>query len=183
MSVNVGNLINKTKIVPFLNKGTNDNPDWLQIKKSTSFNLSMNPTTKTFAFISEINESEEVTGYKPALSQEVILFKGEPDYELVFDLFYHRPTGAQAHKQVLVAFYQEERKYTPSGGEEKTIFMGWLIDALVKVNNLDTENEHIAVDFSFNHIDECAIEIEGGKPKVIKGTFSGAKNETFTPDA
>ncbi len=86
MSVNVGNLINKTKIVPFLNKGTNDNPDWLQIKKSTSFNLSMNPTTKTFAFISEINESEEVTGYKPALSQEVILFKGEPRGRLLHTL-------------------------------------------------------------------------------------------------
>ncbi|MGP1459146.1 MAG: hypothetical protein ACTTKL_07535 [Treponema sp.] len=144
MSVNVGNLINKTKIVPFLNKGTDSAPEWLQIKKSTSFNLSMNPTTKSFSFISEINETEEVTGYKPALPQEIVMFKGEPDYDMVFDLLYHRYTGAEAHKQVLIAFYQEERKYTPAGGEEKTIFMGWLVDALVKVNNLDTENTRAA---------------------------------------
>ena len=178
----LGELVNKTKIVPFINKGTESMPDWMQIKKSTSFNLSMNPITKTYSFISEENEIEEVTGYKPALPQEIIMFKGEPDYEMVFDMLYHRPTGAQAHRPVLIVFYQEERKYTPSGEDEKTVFMGWLVDALVKVNNMDTENEHIAVDLSLNHIDECAVEIVAGKPTVIKGKFSGAKNETFTPD-
>ena len=181
--MDIGSLINRTKIVPFINTGTESAPAWMQFKKSTSFNLALNPVTKTYSFISEENEVEEITGYKPSLPQEIVMFKGEPDYDAMFDLLYHRYTGAQAHKQVLIAFYQEERKYTPSGGEEKTIFMGWLVDALVKVNNLDTENEHIAVDLALNHIDECAIEIVNKKPTVIKGTFSGAKNETFTPDA
>ena len=181
--MDMGSLINRTKIAPFINRGTESVPDWLQLKKSTSFNLSLNPVTKTYSFISEENEVEEITGYKPSLPQEIVMFKGEPDYELAFDLLYHRRTGGEAHKQVLIVFYQEERKYTPSGGDEKTIFMGWLVDALVKVNNLDTENEHIALDLALNHIDECAVEIAAGRVSTIKGTFSGAKNETFTPDA
>ena len=35
----MGDLIKKTKIVPFINTGTTSTPSWTQITKSTSFTL------------------------------------------------------------------------------------------------------------------------------------------------
>ena len=92
--MDIGSLINRTKIAPFINRGTESVPDWLQLKKSTSFNLSLNPVTKTYSFISEENEVEEITGYKPSLPQEIVMFKGEPRGRLLLpstDRMHSRP--------------------------------------------------------------------------------------------
>lgn len=101
-------LIHKTKVVPFLNTGTRDKPSWTQIKKSTSFTLSMNPQTKTFDFISSETPQDELDSYKPSLSQSLTMFKGEPDYEEIFRLLFGRATGERAHRDALIVFYKEK---------------------------------------------------------------------------
>jgi hypothetical protein len=104
----MGDLIKKTKIVPFINTGTAQNPLWTQIKKSTSFTLAMNPQTKTFDFISSETPQNEIDSYQPSLAQSITMFKGEPDYEAIFDMLFTRATGADAHRDALVCFYKEQ---------------------------------------------------------------------------
>ncbi len=104
----MGDLIKKTKIVPFINTGTTETPLWTQIKKSTSFNLSMNPQTKTFDFISSETPQNEVDSYQPSLAQSIIMYKGEPDYEAIFDMLFRRATGAEAHRDALIVFFKEQ---------------------------------------------------------------------------
>ena len=70
----MGDLIKKTKIVPFINTGTSSTPVWTQIKKSTSFTLSMNPQTKTFDFISSETPQNEIDSYQPSLAQSITMF-------------------------------------------------------------------------------------------------------------
>lgn len=104
---NMGDLIKKTKVVPFLgDRGTT--PNWTQIKKSTSFTLSYNPQTKTYDFISDEQPTEEIESYQPSLAQSLTMFKGEPDYQKIFDMAFDLPTGEDAHRPVLVVFYKEQ---------------------------------------------------------------------------
>ena len=83
------------------------------------------------------------------------------------------PTGENAHRDVMVAFYQEKGK---NGGDD--VYKAWKIDALVKISQMDTVDESINFDLSFNKIVIGALSFANGKPEFIKGSWDG---ETFTP--
>ena len=171
----MSDLIKKTKVVPFINTGTAQSPTWTQIKKSTSFTLSMNPQTKTFDFISSENPQNEIDSYQPSLAQELTMFKGEPDYEAIFDMLYNRATGEDAHRDVLIAFYKESYS---AGDTSPTYYKCWKVDALVTINQMDTVNENITFDLGFNEITSGAVTVAEGVPTYVAGTWSGG---TFTP--
>ena len=98
-------LIKKTKFVPFFDTSKTNTPAWKQIKKSTTYSLAFNPQTKTFDFISSENPEEEIDSYQPALSQSITMFDDEPDFKTFFNMGFHLPTGGDAHRKVLLAFY------------------------------------------------------------------------------
>lgn len=174
----MGDLVKKTKVVPFINTGTGESPKWTQIKKSTTFTLTMNPQTKTFDFISSETPQNEIDSYQPSLAQSLTMFKGEPDYEEIFGMLYNRATGAEAHRDVLIVFYKETAEYTPSGEDAPTtVYKAWKVDSLVTINQMDTVNENIDFDIALNDIVNGAAKGEGGNLEFIEGTFSG---ETFT---
>lgn len=166
----MSDLVRKTKVVPFINTGTGDAPVWTQIKKSTAFTLSLNPQTKTFDFISSDVAQTEVDSYQPSLDQSLTMFKGEDDYELFFDLLFNLPTGSDAHRDVLVAFYQESG--TDSSGAD--VYKAWLVDAVVQVNQMDTVNETIDISLSLNSPTVGAVSLSGGSPAFSAGTWSGS---------
>jgi hypothetical protein len=168
----MGDLVKKTKIVPFINTGTKSTPVWTQIKKSTSFDLNTNPQVKTFDFISSDQPEEEIDSYQPNLAQALTMFKGEPDYQHIFDMLFELPTGEAAHRDVLIVFYQEPAEYTPaSAGESITVYKAWQTDSLVKVNQLETTNEQINFELGFNNIKRGAVEITNKVPSFTEGTF------------
>ena len=102
-------LIHKTKFVPFIDVSKTTTPSWVQIKKSTTYSLAFNPQTKTFDFISSENPEEEIDSYQPALSQSLTMFDDEPDFQTVFKMAYHLPTGGDAHRNVLLVFYASKQ--------------------------------------------------------------------------
>lgn len=102
-------LIHKTKFVPFIDVSKTSSPSWVQIKKSTTYSLALNPQTKSFDFISSENPEEEIDSYQPALSQSLTMFDDEPDFATVFDMVYHLPTGGDAHRNVLLCFYASKQ--------------------------------------------------------------------------
>lgn len=172
----MGDLVKKTKVVPFINTGTSENPAWTQIKKSTSFTLSMNPQTKTFDFISSETPQNEIDSYQPSLAQSLTMFKGEPDYDAIFDMLFHRATGADAHRDALIVFYKES--CATEEEPPKTYYKAWKIDALVTINQMDTVNENIDFDLALNEITDGAVTVSNSVPAWVAGTWSGS---TFTP--
>jgi hypothetical protein len=178
----MGDLIKKTKTVPFINTGTSEAPVWTQIKKSTSFTLAMNPQTKTFDFISSETPQNEIDSYQPSLAQSLTMFKGEPDYEAIFEMLFNRATGAEAHRDALIVFYKEAASYTPAESETaQTVYKAWKIDALVTINQLDSVSENIDFDLALNEIEKGAVTVSAqGAPSFVAGTFS---DDTFTPAA
>lgn len=171
----MGDLVHKTKVVPFINVGTKENPKWIQIKKSTSFTLSMNPQTKTFDFISSETPENEIDSYQPSLGQSLTMFKGEPDYEEIFKMLYTRPTGEKAHRDVLIVWYKEKASYN-----DTEVYKSWKVDALVTINQMDTVNETIDFDLAFNDIENGGVKLVSGSPFFGAGDFDDTA-KTFTP--
>ena len=173
----MGDLVKKTKVVPFLgNSYDMEKQDWTQIKKSTAFSLSLNPQTKTFDFISSEQPEEEIDSYQPSLSQSLTMFKGEPDYQTIFDMVYELPTGEKAHRPALIVFYQEKAAFSAGDGKTETVYKAWWVDSLVKLNQMDTPNEQIDFDLAFNEIKRGAVRImKNGMPWFAEGTFADGK--------
>ena len=166
-------LVHKTKIVPFLNKATDGTYEWIQIKKSSSFDLAANAQTKTFDFISSKVAQTEVDSYQPSFETELTMFKGEEDYELFFDLFYNLPTGTDAHRDLLLAWYQEE-------GEDANgtaCYKAWLADATLQLGTLSSVNQTITTTISFTEPSIGAVYTVNGTPEFLEGTWSDG---TFT---
>lgn len=178
--LNMG-LIHKTKFVPFIDISTTDSPIWRPIKKSTTFSLAFNPQTKTFDFISSENPEEEVDSYQPALSQSLTMFDDEPDFKTIFDMAFNLPTGGDAHRNVLLAFYAS--KYTTTPTEETdpavTYYKAWKVDSVVKLGTLDSVNQSINFDLALNNHDTGAVILNGsGEPTWVNGEWNG---DVFTP--
>ena len=169
-------LIHKTKFVPFIDTSTNGTAVWKQIKKSTTFSLSFNPQTKTFDFISSQNPEEEIDSYQPALSQSLTMFDDEDDFKAIFDMAYHLPKGADAHRDVLLVFYAKSHTATGSGGA--TYYAAWKVDSVVKLGTLDSVNQSIDFDLALNNHVEGAVTVANGAPTWVAGTWNG---DTFTP--
>ncbi len=169
-------LIHKTKFVPFIDVSANTTPSWVQIKKSTTFSLAFNPQTKTFDFISSENPEEEIDSYQPALSQSLTMFDDEPDFQTVFEMAYHLPTGGNAHKDVLLVFYA--KTFVTTDTTPVTYYAAWKVNSVVKLGTLDSVNQSIDFDLALNERTEGAVTVADGVPTFVAGTWSG---DTFTP--
>ena len=87
--------------------------------------MALNPQTKTFDFISSENPEEEIDSYQPALSQSLTMFDDEDDFKTIFDMVYHLPTGGDAHRDVLLAFYASKCDVvTYAATEDTTVVEG-----------------------------------------------------------
>jgi hypothetical protein len=171
-------LIHKTKFVPFIDVSTTTTPSWVQIKKSTTFSLAFNPQTKTFDFISSENPEEEIDSYQPALSQSLTMFDDEPDFQTVFEMAYHLPTGGDAHKDVLLVFYA--KKHVTEDTTPVTYYAAWKVNSVVKLGTLDSVNQSIDFDLALNERTEGAVTVANGVPTFVAGTWNG---DEFTPAA
>ena len=153
-------MVKKHKIAPFF-KGSEG--DWVRIKKSTAFDLNMNPETQDFDYISDEVATTEVMKYKPSLNQALTMYKGEPDYEFVFDKFYNLATGSDAQTEFLLVFFQEKN--------EAGSYKAWKCNGVIAVENLNSVDSTL----TFN------LYINGGKTTGTVSVSAEGK-PTFTPD-
>lgn len=79
MSEAVKQLVKKHKIGLFLDPGTG----YKRIKKSETLTISMNPEENEYDYIADENPTTEVDRYKPSIDQDLTMYKGEDDYEMV----------------------------------------------------------------------------------------------------
>ena len=158
-------IVKKWKIAPFINKGTSDNPDWVRIKKSTALDISLNPVTQDFDYISDESPTTELMSYKPSFNQALTMYKGEPDYDLVFKKFYELKTGDDAKADVLIVFFQEE---DPAG-----TFKAWQSEAIISIQNMNAVDSTISFDVLFGGtVKKGTVTLLSGKPVF---TEDGAK--------
>ena len=157
-------LIKKHLIRPFLNGGTSQSPDWIQIKKATENTINMNPNTEDRDYISDEQPTTELISYKMGVSYGVTTYKGEPDFELFYDLYKNRYVGSDAHKELLLVYLFDK---VQSGNDVMYYAQKW--NSTVVVNNFNTVGSVIEVDVNAN-----------GTPVIGYVTIAANGTVTFT---
>lgn len=164
-------LIKKHLIRPFLNGGTSETPSWVQIKKATENTINMNPTTEDRDYISDEQPTTELISYKMGVSYGVTTYKGEPDFELFYDLYKNRYVGSDAQKELLLV-YLFDKKDIEEGepGEEvtKTVYYAQKWNSTIVVNDFNTVGTVIDVDVNANGTPtEGYVTIENGEVTFV----------------
>lgn len=163
-------MVKKWKIAPFLNKGTKEAAEWFRIKKSTAFDLSLNPETQDYDYIADESPTTELLKYKPSLNQALTMYKGEEDYDFIFKKFFNLDTGSDAESEILLVFFQESSKVTDEEQTEHEYFLAWKSDCIISINNLNSVDSTLTFDVFMNGtIDKGYIELVEGKPIFKSG--------------
>ena len=167
----MGGMVKKWEIAPFLNKGTAQSPSWFRIKKSTALDLLMNPETKEYDYIADESPTTELDKYKPSLSQALTMYKGEEDYEYVFDKFFNMSVGEDAKTEILLVFFQEpvDESLAP------THFKAWKSGCVISVNDLNGVDSVLNFDVTFGGtVAKGYVTVTEGVPSFTEGTYSAS---------
>ena len=160
-------LIKKHLIRPFLNKGTSELPEWVQIKKATEFTRAMNPQTEERDYIADEHPTTEVMDYKPSENLSITMYKGEPDFELFYDLYKKRAIGSEAQKEFLLVYI-----FDSSTVESKTYYYAEKTSASVTVEELNASGKSLACNVYENGTPvKGYVTIESGVPTFTEGTM------------
>ena len=141
MALDAGTMIKKYHVALFLNGGTESVQEWKQIKKSTDNTITMNAETQTFDYITDESPTTEINRYAPSLSQPITMYKGEPDYEFVFDKFFNQAVGAAAHSEILIVFY---------GADDSSAYKAWKASCILQIDNMNPVESTITATITFN---------------------------------
>ena len=134
-------IIKKYQIGLFINKGTSQTPDWFRVKKSTALDISLNPETQDFDYIADESPTTELDKYKLSINQALTMYKGEPDYEYVFNKYYNLSVGEDAKTEVLIVFMKEQ-----TGANT---FLAQKSEAIISISDLNAVDSTITFDLIF----------------------------------
>lgn len=124
-------IVKKHKIALFLKEASG----YTRVKKSESLTISMNPEEAEYDYIADEVPTTEIDKYKPSIDQDLTMYKGEEDYEMIFLYFYEMKTGTDAHLNCMVVFMQEEA----NGGGYKA----WETDAVISIQDLSAVDKKL----------------------------------------
>lgn len=160
-------LIKKHLIRPFLNEGTSTVPSWVQIKKATEFTRAMNPQTEERDYIADEHPTTEVMDYKPSENLSITMYKGEPDFELFYDLYKKRAIGSEAQKEFLLVYI-----FDSSTVESKTYYYAEKTNASVTVEELNASGKSLSCNVYENGTPvKGYVTIEDGVPTFTEGAM------------
>lgn len=162
-------MVKKHLIGLFLNTGTASAPSWTRIKKSTQLTLSMNPETEEFDYIADENPTTELMKYKPAIDQDLTMYKEEADYQMVWPYFYEMRTGSDAHIECMVAFMQEG---SPAAG-----YKAWKTDAVLSIQDLNAVESKLNFQILFGGTIAKGTATKSGDTITFTESSSGTTTE------
>ncbi len=152
-----GAIVKKYHVWYFLNNGTTAVPDWVRIEKSTESTISMNGETVVFDFIADESPTTVLDRYAPSISHPITMYKGNPDFEMCYNLFFNLKTGSEANKELLIVFMNSE----PSADK----WDAWSCNALLTTDTADFVGSIITVTLTtIGTIKRGTVEITDGDP-------------------
>ena len=166
-------LIKKHKTLPFLNAGTSDAPEWVQIKKATEFTHSLNPETEERDYISDEQPTTELMQYKPQMSLSVTAIAGEADFNLFYSLYKGKKTGEDAKMEYLIVYVFDS---TAAGGTE--YYFAYKTEATVTVDEFNSVDSTITVSIYENGTPTKGyVYLNDGAPVFVEGDLPEAEEE------
>ena len=122
-----------------------------------------------YDYIADENPTTEVDRYKPSIDQDLTMYKGEDDYEMVWPYFYERKTGQEAHIKCMIVFMHEPA----SGGG----YLAWETDSVLSVQDLAAVDKKLNFKVIFaGDITNGVATMSAGTPTFKAGTEEVASN-------
>ena len=172
-------MVKKHQIAPYLNSAVDTNglvnktnPTWTRIKKTSAFDLNMNPVTEEYDYIADEAPTTEVERYNPSFSTPLVMYEDEPDYEFIFGKFYNLAAGEKAKSELLLVFFQEPVDTTAA---IHTHFAAWKVGCSIVPNNLNGPDSTLTFDTNFNGtVAKGYVTMSGtpAAPEFTEGTYS-----------
>ena len=138
-------MIQSHMVLPFLNDGTTEDPNFVQLKKATEWNTSFNAETEDRKYIADKYATTEVLRYKPSVPVSITTIQGEPDFDLFNRIRKTMPTGEQCKKQLLVVRLGVDEEY-----DESKDYEAQLANVTLVLDSEDTVASQIAVTINYN---------------------------------
>lgn len=159
-------LIKKHLIQPFLDSTpTGSIPTWVQIKKATDFTRSMNPVTEERDYIADEHATTEVTDYKPSEALSVTTYKGEADFELLYDMYKKRAIGADAQTNFLMVYIFDKTEV-----DGKTYYYADKTSCTVTIDEFNTSGQSLSATVYENGTSTAGyVELTDGVPTFTAG--------------
>lgn len=166
----MGDMVKKYHIGLFLDKTPKgDSRTWFRVKKSVSLDLTMNPELKEFDYIADETPTQELDKYAPAITQDLTMYKGEADYDFIFERFFNQSVGEDAHTNVCIVFYKEP----VDEDESPTHFLAWESDCILSVNDLNGVDSVINFDVKFGGTTKKGyVTVSAGNIEFTEGKYS-----------
>lgn len=159
--------ITRNLIVPFIDTAqkataaSTTEATFVPIDLSTTFELGYNAVTDTKSYICYKNDTNTLTGFQPAMDQEIALDNTNPMWKFIEGLRRKMPVGADAKFPVLIA------SPDTTGTSTAPVFGQLWPDAMVYPDTLNSVDGILTFHIDLN-----------GAP--VDGTVSGVGTDTIT---
>lgn len=150
---------------------------WIRIRKATELNRSMNAVTEEYDYIADEFPTTEVTSYKPSEPVAVKTFKGAPDFDLLYDIYKKRATGADAHFDILSVYM-----FDSATSGNKTYYYAEKEDSTLTIDSWDVSGTSLSANIAHNGTPlKGYVEITEGQPVFTEGDFPTVTEEEVDP--
>lgn len=139
-------LVKKHKIGLFLK---NEREKFVRMKKSISLTLSMNPQEEEYDYIADESPTTELVDYKPSIDQDLVMYAGEPDYEMMWKYIYELHTGSDAHTDCMIVFMHRpvdaKGNDIPVGDTTTEVagYRAWLTDSIISIQDMNATEKKL----------------------------------------
>ena len=132
-----------------------------RIKKSTELEIATESNTEEFEFIADVNPTEMVKNYKISLSQDLVMIKGEDDFEFFYEKFYNLPLVPEVKVDTMVVFMFD--------GTSSTGYKAWETTSTIIYDNMNGVDSKINFGINFGGtIDLGTATMVDGVPTFTK---------------
>ncbi|MCM1159380.1 MAG: hypothetical protein NC300_11455 [Bacteroidales bacterium] len=163
-------MVKKHKIGLFLlNKDV-----FVRIAKGTTLTLSMNPKEEEFDYIADESPTTEITEYKPTIDQDIVMYKGSPDYEMMWSYFYERKVGPDAHTDCMVVFMHypvnvSGNDIEKGSSDEIAGYRAWFTDSVISVQDMNATEKKLNFKVIFGGgVTNGYAVMRDGTPEFVK---------------
>lgn len=143
---------------------------YTRIAKGTTLTLSMNPNEEEFDYIADESPTTEITDYKPTIDQDLVMYKGSPDYEMMWPYFYEMRTGGEAHTNCMVVFMHQPVDASgidiaEGSTEEVAGYRAWLTDSVISMQDMNATEKKLNFKVIFGGgVTKGFATMQDGKP-------------------
>lgn len=141
---------------------------YTRIKKSTELEISIEANTEEEDYIADERPTNSLNNYAITLSQDLTMYKGEPDFEYFYEKAYNAvPKNEEVKAKALIVFMFD--------GDKTAGYKAWETDANILFTSINGVDSKINFDIEFGNMRIGTAKMAEGTPTFTEAEQSALK--------